>query len=401
MASAREKNGKWYYRITTSSCGKTKYIERGSFLTKEQALQAGEEHELKLKRGGQVFVPKKIIYNDLVNEWLTNYAPTQYKLNTIKTHRKVLKNYILPVLKDYDVSSIDTKILQSIINNETPKHTLDGLYKIRSSMAKTFDYAIVNGYIEKDPVDGVTVPRKRSLMAQTVHPTRESETCPKRLLNAIFDRFPEGHPGYIPLLLGYRCGLRLGEAYGLLIEDFDRFNRTLTIRRQIQFNDDNELYFTQPKYCDPGEFRVIDLDRDTARILTRHVQKIESCRPVMRHIQYYESEEGILNTDGIGRPIYLLNVRPLDGSYISPRTMQHISRVIHGKESEFSCVDTLWDYHMLRHTHTSECIAAGMPPESVQKRLGHKNLTTTYRFYVHETERQNEKAKEVLEVMFA
>lgn len=50
MASAREKNGKFYYRITVSSCGKTKYIERGSYESKEEALEAGTSHELKLRK---------------------------------------------------------------------------------------------------------------------------------------------------------------------------------------------------------------------------------------------------------------------------------------------------------------------------------------------------------------
>lgn len=401
MASAREKNGKWYYRITVSSCGKTKYIERGSYESKEEALEAGTSHELKLKGGDIVFIPTKITYGDMVNEWLTEYAPTQYKLNTIKTHKKVLKNYILPVLKDYEVSAVNTRTLQNIINEETPKHTIDGLYKIRSSMAKTFNYAIVNGYIRKDPLEGLVMPRKRSISARTLKVSKTKETCPKQLVNAIFDRFPEGHPCFIPLLLGYRCGLRLGEAYGLCIEDFDRVDRTLTIRRQIQYNDDtNELYFSDPKYCDPGEFRVIDLDSDTYRVLSRHVKKIEQCRSILRHRQYYVTPEGILNCE-TGTPVYLLNVRPSDGSYISPRTMQHVSRVIHGKESYFDCVDPTWDFHSLRHTHTSECIAAGMSPESVRKRLGHKSLVTTYRFYVHETETQSEKARMVLEGMFA
>ena len=400
MASVREKNGRWYYRITLTSNGKHKYIERGSYDTEEDALEAGITHELKLKRGDIIFIPTRISYGDVVKEWMTNYAPTQYKQNTIETHRKVIKNYILPVLRDCEVGAIDTKTLQDIINHETSKHTIDGLYKIRSSMAKTFDYALLNGYISRNPVEGVVLPRKRSLMAQTTKCTRTQETCPRELISALFKRFPEGHPCFIPLLLGYRCGLRLGEVYGLFIDDFDRRNKTLTIRRQIQFNDSNELYLTDPKYCDPGEYRVIDLDTDTCRILTRHVQKIEACRPVMGHKQYYISDEGIVNETGDGKPIYFLNVRYSDGSYISPRTMQHVSRVVHGKASEFSSVDPLWDFHILRHTHASECIAAGMPPESVRNRLGHRHLTTTYRFYVHETEDQSDKAKSVLEGMF-
>lgn len=401
MASAREKNGKWYYRITLSSCGKTKYIERGSYPTKREALDAGRAHELKIKRGDVIFIPRRITYGDMAEEWITEYAPTVYKENTIKTHKKTLKHYILPVLKEYEVSIIDSKMLQDIINSETPNHTWHGLDKIHATLRKSFDYAILAGYASKDPLDGVTMPKIRSIKAQTLKPSRETKTCPKRLVNAIFDRFPEGHPCHIPLLLGYRCGLRLGEAYGVLIEDVDYRNKRLYVRRQIQFNEQNQLYFTAPKYCNPGEFRVVDLDSDTCRVLIRHIKRIEASRPVMNHKQYYISEEGVVNTEAVGRPIYLLNVRLSDGTYISPRTMQHVSRVIHGKESYFDCVDPLWDFHEFRHTHTSECIAAGMPPESVQKRLGHRNLTTTYKFYVHETEGQAEKARIVLEGMYA
>lgn len=400
MATTREKNGRWYYRITVSENGKSKYLERGSFATKEEALTAGEVHEFQIKRGGQMYTPKQITYSDMVNEWLTNYAPTQYKLNTIKTHKKTLKNYILPVIGNQDVSMITTMDLQDIINKEIPNHTRYGLDKIHSTLAKTFDYGVKFGYVARTPLYGVVMPLKRSIKAQEIKPSRETKACPKELVDAIFRRFPEGHSCYIPLLLGYRCGLRLGEAYGVQINDIDRKGHRLFVRRQIQFNEEtNELYFTDPKYCDPGQYRVVDLDMDTWRILMRHITRIESSRPVMQHKQYYVSNN-VVNTTG-GEPIYFLNVRLADGSYISPRTMQHVGRVIHGKEGKFNMVDPDWDFHMLRHTHASECIAAGMPPESLQKRMGHKNLTTTYKYYVHETEDENNKAREVLETMYA
>lgn len=401
MASARLKNGKWYYRITLSSNGKSRYIERGSFATEEEAKEAGEKHEKQLKYGGEsVIVPTNITYGDMVKDWLATCVPTEYKEGTITSHKKVLNNYILPVIKDYYLYAIDTKLLQGIINDETPNHTWYGLSRIHAALKKTFDYAVVNGYIRENPVNGVVMPRIRSIKAQELKPKRETKATPKSLVNAIFERFPEGHPDYIPLLLGYRCGLRLGEAFGLLIDDIDIANKKIYVRRQIQYNEENELYFTDPKYCDPGEFRVIDLDSDTCRILAKHIKKVISSRPIMNHKQYYVSEDRKLN-EKHGTPIYFLNVRLSDGSYISPRTMQHVSRVIHGKASYFDCVDPDWDFHQFRHTHTSECIAAGMPPESVQKRLGHRNLTTTYRYYVHETDTQAEKAKNVLESMYA
>lgn len=400
MATAREKNGRWYYRITVSSNGKSKYLERGSFASKEEAILAGEIHESKIKRNKHFIRPVSITYGDMANEWITNYAPTLYKPTTIKTHKKTLKNYILPVLKDYDIQAIRPMDLQELINNEIEKHTKFGLDKIHATLTKSFDYAIVAGYITETPLNGVVMPQIRSVMAQKEKKPRETKSCPKELTNAIFKRFPEGHSCYIPLLLGYRCGLRLGEAYGVLIDDIDKKNHVLHVRRQIQYNEEtNELYFTDLKYCNPGEERDVDLDMDTWRILMRHITKIENARSVMGHVQYYISEDNVLNTKG-GKPIYLLNVRVADGSYIQPRTMQHVSRVIHGKEGSFDYVDTDWDFHMFRHTHASECTAANMPAVSLQRRMGHKRLTTTYKYYVHETDPQREEAKRVLEGMY-
>ena len=158
MASAREKNGKWYYRITITSQGKVRYLERGSYESKEDALEAGRLHESQIKRGSDIFIPTHITYEDLARDWLSDYAPVQYKNSTINTHKKVLKNYILPVLRDREIGVITTKDLQAIINDEAPRHTIDGLYKIRSTMSKTFNYAIINGYICKDPSEGVICP---------------------------------------------------------------------------------------------------------------------------------------------------------------------------------------------------------------------------------------------------
>lgn len=401
MATAREKNGRWYYRITVSSNGKRKYIERGSFNTREDALRAGTEYERNIKQGVSIFIPKRITYGDLCDEWITDYAPMIYKPNTIATHKKTLKNYILPVLKEYDISAIDTKLVQGIINTETPYHTKDGLNKIHATLAKTFNYGIGCGYICRTPLEGVVMPKRRSIVAKSIKPSREAKSCSKELIKAIFDRFPEGHPCHIPLLLGYRCGLRLGEAYGVFIDDLDRKGHRLYVRRQIQFNDEtNDLYLTDLKYCNPGEYRVVDLDKDTWRILMRHINRVESSRPVMGHIQYYVDADNIVNTIS-GKPIYFMNVRLSDGTYISPRTMHHVSRVIHGKTGRFNMVDPEWDFHALRHTHASECIAANMPPVSVQKRLGHRHLSTTYKFYVHETEDSAMEARRVLEGMYA
>lgn len=83
----------------------------------------------------------------------------------------------------------------------------------------------------------------------------------------IMKRFPEFHPSHIVLNLGYRLGLRLGEAFGLLWEDIDFERMTVSVNRQIQYDDELKCwYFTEPKY---DSFRTIAMDPALATLLTK------------------------------------------------------------------------------------------------------------------------------------
>lgn len=74
--------------------------------------------------------------------------------------------------------------------------------------------------------------------------------------------------------------------------------------------------------------------------------------------------------------------RKENGEFISTDSFKYPSRIIHHKLNipEFN-------YHSLRHTHATMLIEAGASPKSVQKRLGHSTIVTTYNRYVHDTDK--------------
>ena len=73
--------------------------------------------------------------------------------------------------------------------------------------------------------------------------------------------------------------------------------------------------------------------------------------------------------------------RYANGGYVQPRVMHHCGRIVHYKLNMPS-----WDFHTLRHTHSSMLLSAGADPKYVQQRLGHKNIETTLNIYTHVTE---------------
>lgn len=65
--------------------------------------------------------------------------------------------------------------------------------------------------------------------------------------------------------------------------------------------------------------------------------------------------------------IHLLCVRE-DGSYITPRTMQHTTKII--KKEIFKD----FDFHSLRHTHATMLAEIGVDQIYIQTRLGHTDI---------------------------
>ena len=110
--------------------------------------------------------------------------------------------------------------------------------------------------------------------------------------------------------------------------------------------------------------------------------------------QQYEGASRLINDKKDGDPIDLVAVRP-DGSLISPRVMLHTSSIIH-KDLHFP----EFDFHSLRHTHTSMMLAAGAPIKYVQYRLGHKRPDVTLRVYQHMTEVVERNGQDVLSEVF-
>lgn len=53
-------------------------------------------------------------------------------------------------------------------------------------------------------------------------------------MKEIFERFPEGSSVFLTLMFGYKCGLRIGEAFAVTWNDINFENKTLCVRRQVQ-----------------------------------------------------------------------------------------------------------------------------------------------------------------------
>ena len=352
------------YRFEIASVdGKRKWITKSGFLTHKAAYSSGLEAQKEYTHCGQITKTPNISYSDFLDYWFENECKATLKDATVYNYRKRIKNQIKPAIGKYTLNNIDRGTLQSFLNDlHNNGYSKNSLISVKAIVSKSFTYAVDNKFLLNSPALNLKLPR----FENTAVPTRSAphSYIPVEHIKAIFERFPFGSSSYIPLLLGYRCGLRLGETFALTWDDINFEDKTLFVNKQIQWKQlersKEEKIITNGKTCDEcgywyfsspkcNSYRIIDIDEELIKILREEKENQAAAKNYFknRYCNNYVNEYNHLSTNSQDTPINMVCVRE-DGSYITPRTMQHTSKVI-----KDNLGITEFDYHSMRHTHAT------------------------------------------------
>lgn len=395
--NVRKRGNSWEFRFETARVGDRRtQVSKGGFETKKAALEAGTEAMNQYNNSGAVIEPSKISLSDYLDQWMEKYCKVALKPATVENYEKNIRLRIKPALGQYALSAVKTASIQKLINDMFNEgYSRNTISTVKRILSGAMRYAIdTDGVLLVNPTARVRLP---SVRAVPENPTRSSPNVfiPPEMINRIFARFPEGTSTFIPMQLGYRCGMRIGEAFGVCWDDVDFDAMTISIKRQAQWDvEKQQWYMTAPKY---DSFRTIEMDEKLGEILQREHEKQLCARQYYgeRYTQLFVSVDGMINTTGDGNEIFPVAVRE-DGTYIGPRTMQHASGVIHHELGypEFT-------FHSLRHTHATMLVESGAPIKYVQERLGHKDAQVTMRIYSHLSQKQKSDGRALIDKIFS
>ena len=337
-----------------------------------------------------------------VSRWkssINRYCYNNCKKSTITNYEKKIRLHLKPAIGHYRLAALSPEILQNLLNEKFNQgYSRNTLASLKGILTGSLSYAVQPlKYIPYSPAEYIKVPSHRAIPAVKTRSAPHAYITPDQM-SLIFQRFPEGSSSYLPLLIRYKCGPRIAEAFALEWEDIDFERKQLFIRRQIQWQDKDTVtgqsgywYFTAPKY---DSVRTIELSQDVISALQREKQRQFDSQALCEDLYVHQfcDEDGRLNTEGRGREIHLVMVRP--GSiYINSRNMQHISHIAR-TELGFD----KFDYHSLRHTHATMLAEKGASPKYVQYRLGHKNIQVTMQIYQHLTNKMSTENAQLLEL---
>lgn len=159
----------------------------------------------------------------------------------------------------------------------------------------------------------------------------------------------------VGILLALNTGLRLGEICALRWTDLDFANRTLKINRTVQrVNMGGKTALTVGEPKTERSKRTVTVPTDMMKLLTALYAR--------------SARRGYIFGPHPDRPL-------------EPRTCQR-----HFKAVLKSCGLKERNFHVTRHTFATRCIEKGGDVRTLSELLGHADIQTTLRLYVHPSE---------------
>ena len=420
----------WQYRFEIGSVdGKRQWESKSGFATRKEALEAGKKAQQIYDNTGRVLKQTDMTYSDLLEYWLEHEVSQTCKPNTVENYRKKIRLHIKPELGKYRIRTITRQNLRDfLLKLYNEGFSLNTISVYRGILTKSFHYAVDSGFLAVSPAENIQMPKSGGLPPRTPTRTQPHVYIPADKMAEILERFPEGSSCHLPLMLGYHCGLRLGEVFALTWEDIDLERRILSVNRQVQWNAGKEngyWYFSAPKY---ESYRAITIDPAIAELLAREKENyLQSSLHTENYVAYYaehplqhtgvkpdkppafnkiraaaspgrnRNETGTEEKDeGEKWEVHFINVRK-NGKYNSPWTLKHASSVIH-QELHFP----EFDFHSLRHTHATVLMEHGAQLVYIQRRLGHANIKMTQNIYTnHLTDEIRFQGDSVLDTIYS
>jgi integrase len=350
---------KWRFRVRKDGVNYTQnYISDKPISEKDlqdkkypkAVLDAHKKFEVAVMRN-EIGSNENMKFAELAQLIMDDHIKPNCTPNTIETHKWKYNDIILPVFGGMKISTIKKHGIQKFMNDLQPKYSNSTINSCLALLNLTFNKAVEWEIINFNP--GLNVKRfKEDNKFNDDFLTTEEV---KKMIEVVNNQKDLVFRCLFNLAIG--CGLRSGEARALTLSDIDLKNNVIDINKQLTLGYDENK-------------KSIEMISDTKTLGS--YRKVSAPAFVMKSIEEH---------------IKTINTIPLNGFLFcyrtksKPMTRQNLNTKLKNTlERNGLKVIT---YHDLRHLQASMLIHSGADIQSVSKRLGHKQVSTTLDIYTH------------------
>lgn len=305
--------------------------------------------------------PNETIYSVWSKLWLDSLRNT-LKPRTIETYESHIRNYILPVFGNKKLQDITHLDCQKLSNDLLERLAPKTVNNVISTLSKSFEYAVNNDLINKNPARNLTLPKvikKEKVIL--------SEDQIKPFIKCCYEHSIYGDLIEFALL----TGMRQSEIIGLTIDKYDQKTQSILIDRQL-VKVNRKYQFVTPKH---DVIRRIVICDKAKEIVENRIRKTINQRKYFKDF----NPTGFVFTNDLG----------FHASHAS------VAEAVKRQTERLGIKGVT--FHSLRHTYATIADRTATDPKTVQNNLGHKSLNFTLNVYSHSTEQMQKQSAENLE----
>ena len=243
------------------------------------------------------------------------------------------------LIPDLLISNLDRTTYQKLLNDYAQEHerqtTMDFHHHLKCAILDAVD----EGLISRDPTRKAII---KGRQPREKKPKYLNQYELHKLLD-ILNLSGNINMDWLILLIA-KTGMRFSEALALTPKDFDFSHQLLSVSKTWNYKGSGGFLPTKNQ----SSVRKIPLDWQTVMQFAGLIKNLPEDKPIF-----------------VTKNVYNSTINDILGRYCKQAGIPVIS--IHG----------------LRHTHASLLLFAGVSIASVARRLGHSNITTTQKTYLH------------------
>ena len=401
--------GGWGYRIKRTINGRKidttcRTDETGKpFSTKTAAVDARETRVSELKKSPVESPWKDKLLREIYDVYSQSAGAKSKAFSTIRKQDSIWKNHVEHVFGDKLVSEISLADLENYLQllytygDDYNQEEGGYAYKYVEGFLRFF-YLVFGEAYRRDAIDPIRYQKmfldkgtRLSMPKMTQHDAENADRVRVFNTNELkrINRIMKGGNAYTAFMLGYYLGCRVSECYGLMWSDIDWENGTITIRRQMLYQ--NNTFCLCPVKTLKA-VRTIDMGNELQDYL--HDFWISQRENKEQMGDGWKAWEVVLDKTDPRKAERIVGGdfinRTERGELCTINSLKFWAKKI--KDEEF--ID--FQYHSLRRTHATMMANLNTPALELMNRLGHKKYETTMRYYLDENNLAREKLKEKL-----
>lgn len=310
---------------------------------------------------------ENMLFRDLCNKWLTEYAVENLSPKTYIDYQEIIEKRLKPFLGHMKLNDIKplniTKFYRDL---RDPEKRLDGrmdngtlkslsgatIQKYHRVLSSIFSKAVRWQLIVLNPCLRVEVPKKDH---------EEASFYDEKQIIELFRALENANSKYrTMIILAILSGLRRGEIISLTWDDVDLEDGTLTVSKQAQYIKGKGLVIRKPK--NKSSIRKVSLPLVAINHLMNHkkVQNEERLK-----IGDLWQNGNYIFTNWKGAVMHPDTPSSWLKKFLKKHHLPHIR------------------FHDLRHTSATILLGNGVPLKNVSARLGHRTASITADIYAH------------------